>query len=139
MQVIISGSNRMEICKVTKKHDFDRRFFMTRGQLYFVPTNALVRMRVYEYGREKPSEAAICYVENETVPYDPCDIIWSMDNMLADIDRYKQMTNYSWFNKKKDKPWFVNKAQWAWHQIIAGPGLVAIVLVYLFVTGGIKV
>lgn len=139
MQVIISGANRVEICTVKKKTDFDRRFFMTRGQLYFVPTDALVRMQVYEYGKRKPSEAVIIYKENEIVPYDPCDIEWCMDNLLADIDRYKEMSNYTWF--KKGKPWFVNAGQSLIKRIIADPGtfLVGAVLIWLFLSGGIKI
>ena len=139
MQVIISGANRVEICKVKKKSDFDRRFFMTRGQLYFVPTDALVRMQVTEWGKKRASEAVVIYKENEIVPYDLCDIDWGMDNMLADIERYKQMSNYGWFNK--GKPWFVNVGESIFKRIIADPAMaiVAGVLLWLFLSGGIKI
>ena len=138
MQVIISGANRVEICSVKKKTDFDRRFFLTRGQLYFVPTDALVRMQVIEYGKKRQSEAVIIYKENEIVPYDPCDIEWSMDNLLADIDRYKEMSNYRWF--QKNRPWFVNVGQSLIRRILADPGMaiVGIVLLWMFLSGGIK-
>lgn len=70
MYVIISGKNRVEFCNVKRKKDFDRRFFKTRGQLYLIPPDGMVRMRVIEYGKERPSEAAIAYEENTIVPYE---------------------------------------------------------------------
>lgn len=133
MIVIISGCNRVEYCKVKKKKDFDRRFFMTRGQLYFVPTNGLVRMRVYHYGKERPSEAVIAYKENEIVPYDTCGLDYSMDNFLADIDRYKAMTDYSWFNA--NKPWFTNTAKTLWKYLTAPGGIALVVLIWTFLNG----
>ena len=135
MIVIISGCNRVEFCKVKKKKDFDRRFFMTRGQLYFVPTNGLTRMRIYTYGKERPSEAVIAYKENEIVPYDTCNLDYNMDNFLADIDRYKQMTDYGWF--KQNKPWFTNEnIKNAWKFLTSGTGIAVIVLAWVFLSGG---
>lgn len=133
MQVIISGSNRVEFCKVKKKSDFNRRFFMTRGQLYFVPTNGLVRMRIFEYGKERDSDAVIAYEENTIVPYDQKDIVYNMDNLLAVIDRYKMMTNYSWF--KRNKPWFESTASNIFKYLTSGGGIVLIVLLYVFLKG----
>lgn len=137
MKVIISGCNRMEFCNVKKKKDFDRRFFMTRGQLYSVFPHALVRMRVYTYGKERDTEAVIAYKENEIIPYDTKDIEYSMDNFLADIDRYKQMTDYSWL--KGNKPWFKNETiSKAWAFLTSGTGIAVIVLAWIFLTGGMK-
>lgn len=135
MYVIISGANRVEFCEVKRKKDFDRRFFLTRGQLYFIPTNGMVRMRIIEYGKERPSEAAIAYEENSIVPYDTCGLKYNMDNFLCDIDRYKQMTNYSWF--KSNRPWIENVGRTAWKFFTAPVGLVALVLAYVFLTGGV--
>ena len=118
MIVIISGCNRVELCKVKKKKDFDRRFFVTRGELYYVPVNGLTRMRVYTYGKERPSEAVIAYKENEIVPYDTKDLTYSMDNLLADIDRYKQMTDYNWL--KGNKPWFTTHYMDIWRFVTSG-------------------
>lgn len=132
MIVIISGSNRVEFCKVVKKNDFSRRFFMTRGQLYFVPVNGLTRMRIREYGKDKPSEAVIAYEENEIKPYDTCGLKYNMDNLLADIDRYKEMTDYSWF--KANKPWITSTATSAWKYLTAPGGIVLVVLAWVFLT-----
>lgn len=60
-----------------------------------------------------------------------------MDYMLADIDRYKQMTNYSWF--KTNKPWFENVGKQLWKFFTAPFGIIALVFIYLFITGGIKI
>lgn len=135
MYVIISGANRVEFCEVKRKRDFDRRFFRTRGQLYFIPTNGMVRMRIIEYGKERQSEAVIIYEENSIVPYDTCGLRYSMDNLLCDIDRYKQMTDYSWF--KSNRPWIENVGRQLWKLITAPAGLVAVVLIYVFLTGGV--
>lgn len=136
MIVIISGCNRVEFCKVRKKKDFDRQFFMTRGQLYIVPPNGFTRMRIIEYGKERPSEAVIAYKENEIVPYDTKNLEYSMDNLLCDIDRYKQMTDYSWF--KGNKPWFVNTGKELWKLATSTGGITLIVLLWVFLSGGFK-
>ena len=133
MYVIISGANRVEFCEVKRKRDFDRRFFMSRGQLYFIPTNGMVRMRNIEFGKERQSEAAIAYEENSIVPYDTCGLEYSMDNLLCDIDRYKQMTDYSMF--KGGKPWIENVGRSLWKFVTAPMGLVAIVLAWVFISG----
>lgn len=135
MQIIISGVNRVEFCKVTKKKDFDRRFFMTRGQLYFVPVNGLTRMRIREFGKDRDSDAVIVYEENKIVPYDIKDNLeFKMDNLLMDIDRFKEMTDYSWF--KTNKPYIVQTASNIWKLLTSGGGIVVIVLLYVFLTGG---
>lgn len=134
MIIVISGANRVEFCKVTKKSDFSRRFFMTRGQLYFVPTNGLKRMRVREFGKERPSEAVIAYEENEIKPYDTCGLTYCMDNMLADIDRYKEMTDYSWF--RQNKPYITSTVTTLWKYLTAPGGIVLVVLAWVFLTRG---
>lgn len=136
MWVIISGVNRVEFCKIIKKNDFARRFFMTRGQLYFVPANGLTRMRIREFGKERPSEAVIAYEENKIVPYDTKDLTYCMDNFLADIDRYKEMTDYSWF--KQNKPYITSTASNIWKFITSTGGIVLIVLAYVFISRGLS-
>lgn len=137
MIVIVSGINRVEFCHVKKKKDFDRRFFMTRGQLYFVPVNGLTRIRIREFGKDRDSDAAIIYEENKIVPYDIRDNLdFNMDNMLADIDRYKEMTDYSWF--KTNKPYIVQNASKLWQMMTSGGGIVVLVLLWVFLTGGGK-
>lgn len=133
MQVIISGKNRVEFCTVNKKKDLDRRFFMSRGQLYLVPPDALVRMRIVEYGKERAAEAVIVYEENKIVPYETFDMNWTMDNLLNDIDRYKQMTNYSWL--RANKPWFMNTGKELWKLLTSGGGIVLVVLLYVLLKG----
>lgn len=135
MQVIISGINRVEFCKVTKKKDFERRFFMTRGQLYFVPVNGLTRMHITEFGKERDTDATIIYEENKIIPYDVRpNMEYSMDNLLMDIDRYKEMTDYSWF--KGNRPYIVQNLSKLWQILTSGGGIVIIVLLYVFLTGG---
>lgn len=137
MIVIVSGINRVEFCHVKKKKDFDRRFFMTRGQLYFVPVNGLTRIRIREFGKDRDSDAAIIYEENKIVPYDVRDNLdFNMDNMLADIDRYKEMTDYSWF--KTNKPYIVQNASKIWQLLTSGGGITILVLLWVFLTGGGK-
>ena len=134
MMVIISGTNRVEFCTVTRKEDFYKAFFATRGQLYFIPTNGMVRMRITEYGKERPSEAVMAYEENTIFPYDCKDIEYRMDNFLNDIDRYKKMTDFAWFKEKKIYFTNVGKSIWKW--ITTPAGITVGVLAYIFLTGG---
>lgn len=135
MKVIISGVNRMEFCEIKKK-DLDKRFFMTRGELYFIPTNGMTRMRRYEYGKEKESDEVIIYEENTIVPYDQRDVHYNMEFLLADIDRYKMMTNYSWFSQVK--PWFSTTGVQLWKLLTSGGGIAVIVLAWVMLSGGFK-
>lgn len=70
MYVIISGANRVEFCEVKRKSDFDRRFFLSRKQLYFIHPDGMVRMKVKRWGKERDSDAVIAYEENSIIPYD---------------------------------------------------------------------
>ncbi len=134
MEVIISGANRVEFCEVQRKEDFNKAFFATRGQLYFIPTHGMVRMKITEFGKERPSEAVIAYEENSIFPYDLKDIQYSMDNFLDDIDRYKRMTDFSWFREKKI--YFTNVGKSLWKFFTAPMGITALVILYVFITGG---
>lgn len=134
MEVIISGANRVEFCTVQRKEDFNKAFFATRGQLYFIPTHGMVRMKITEFGKERPSEAVIAYEENSIFPYDLKDINYSMDNFLDDIDRYKRMTDFSWFREKKI--YFTNVGKSLWKFFTAPMGITALVILYVFITGG---
>lgn len=134
MEVIISGANRVEFCEVQRKEDFNKAFFATRGQLYFIPTHGMVRMKITEFGKERPSEAVIAYEENSIFPYDLKGIEYSMDNFLDDIDRYKRMTDFSWFREKKI--YFTNVGKSLWKFFTAPMGITALVILYVFITGG---
>lgn len=134
MEVIISGANRVEFCDVQRKEDFNKAFFATRGQLYFIPTHGMVRMKITEFGKERPSEAVIAYEENSIFPYDLKDIKYSMDNFLDDIDRYKRMTDFSWFREKRI--YFTNVGKSLWKFFTAPMGITALVILYVFITGG---
>lgn len=136
MFVIISGANRVEFCKVVRKEDFNRRFFMTRGQLYYIPTNGMVRMKVTEFGKERPSEAVIIYEENSIFPYDMKGIDYKMDNFLCDIDRYKMMTDYSLFSDRRI--FFTNVGKNIWKMLMTPTGIVLAVVAFIFLTGGFK-
>ncbi len=130
----ISGVNRAEFFEVKRKKDFSRVFFMTRQQLYRVSPNGLTRVFITHYGKERPSDAIISYKENEIIPYDTKGLDYCMDNFLADIDRYKLMTDYSWF--KKNRPWIADKASDLWKFATSGGGMVIAVLIYVFINGG---
>lgn len=134
MEVIISGANRVEFCDVQRKEDFNKAFFATRGQLYFIPTHGMVRMKITEFGKERPSEAVIAYEENSIFPYDLKGIEYSMDNFLDDIDRYKRMTDFSWFREKRI--YFTNVGKSLWKFFTAPMGITALVILYVFLTGG---
>ena len=134
MEVIISGANRVEFCEVQRKEDFNKAFFATRGQLYFIPTHGMVRMKITEFGKERPSEAVIAYEENSIFPYDLKGIEYSMDNFLNDIDRYKKMTDFSWFREKRI--YFTNVGKSLWKFFTAPMGITALVILYVFLTGG---
>ena len=133
MFVIISGANRVEFCDVERKKDFDRWFFMTRGQLYFIPTNGMTKMMITEYGKKRPSEAAIIYEENSIFPYDECEVKYCMDHLIADIDRYKEMTDFGMF--KNNKPWFTNTARNIWKILTAPMGIALLIFAYVFISG----
>jgi len=134
MEVIISGANRVEFCEVQRKEDFNKAFFATRGQLYYIPTHGMVRMKITEFGKERPSEAVIAYEENSIFPYDLKGIEYSMDNFLDDIDRYKRMTDFSWFREKRI--YFTNVGKSLWKFFTAPMGITALVILYVFITGG---
>jgi len=134
MEVIISGANRVEFCDVQRKEDFNKAFFATRGQLYYIPTHGMVRMKITEFGKERPSEAVIAYEENSIFPYDLKGIEYSMDNFLDDIDRYKRMTDFSWFREKRI--YFTNVGKSLWKFFTAPMGITALVILYVFITGG---
>lgn len=134
MYVIISGANRVEFCNVERKKDFDRWFFMTRGQLYFIPTNGMTKLIITEYGKKRPSEACIIYSENSIYPYDEKGIKYNMDHLLEDIDRYKRMTDFSMFSNKK--LWMENLPQKAWKFFTAPMGIAALILIYVIIAGG---
>lgn len=134
MMVIISGANRVEYCTVQRKEDFNKAFFATRGQLYYIPTHGMVRMKITEFGKERPSEAVIAYEENSIFPYDLKGIEYKMDNFLNDIDRYKKMTDFSWFREKRI--YFTNVGKSLWKFFTAPMGITALVILYIFLTGG---
>lgn len=108
MMVIITGENRVEICVPNKRQE-GLHFFKTRNQLYRIYPNALSRVRIFDYdGLEVGSEEGIIYRENDIVPYDTMDLDYSMDRLLADVDRHKIMREGGW-KKAPKKVWFSSK------------------------------
>jgi len=91
-------------------------------------------MRITEFGKERPSEAVMAYEENSIFPYDMKDIMYRMDLLLDDIDRYKRMTDFKGFRDKKIYFTSVGKTIWKW--ITTPMGMVAAVVLYIFLTGG---
>jgi len=57
-----------------------------------------------------------------------------MDNFLDDIDRYKRMTDFSWFREKRI--YFTNVGKSLWKFFTAPMGITALVILYVFITGG---
>lgn len=71
MIAVIVGRNRVEFCKI-RPRDYDKTFFVHRGQQYMILPGNLVRMRYYdEDGMEiqEPDEAII-FEEGKDVAYD---------------------------------------------------------------------
>ena len=71
MIAIIVGRNRMEMCTIRPK-DYDKTFFVHRGQQYMILPGNLVRMRYYdESGMEtKEPDEVIIFNEGADVAYD---------------------------------------------------------------------
>ena len=67
MKVYIIGRNRVEMCTV-KPRDYDKHFFVTRGQLYKMYPDNLMRTIRYEYGVRRRDEEVIIYPENGVKP-----------------------------------------------------------------------
>ena len=136
MMVIIVGDNRVEYCVLTRKQE-GLHFFKTRNQLYKVFPDGLKRMRIFDYdGLEIKNEEAIIFRENDTHPYDECDIDYSMDRLLGDVDRHKMMRANGW-TKGRGKIWFTNTATsigTGIYKKIGWPGIiVGLVILYAFV------
>lgn len=100
MQIIIVGQNRVEFCPIKTK-DHEKRFFATRGQLYKVVPDQLIRFRSWDLkGKELKSDEVIIFVENATVPYHVINnVSYAMDDVLADIDIQKGIVQESFFKK----------------------------------------
>ena len=133
MMVIITGVNRVEICVPTRKQE-GLHFFKTRNQLYRAFPDALTRIRIFDYDMEIGSEEGIIYRENDTVPYSTCDMDYSMDRLLSDVDRHKLMREGG-ITKPKNV-WFTNTAKGLWssiYKMVGWPGIViGAVLIYAF-------
>lgn len=130
MMVIIIGDNRAEYCTLTKKQE-GLHFFKTRNQLYKVFPDGLKRCRIFDYdGLEIKNEEVIIFRENDTHPYDECEVDYTMDRLLSDVDRHKMMRPGGW--ARKSKIWFSNAAT-SIFQKIGLPGIVvACVVIYAF-------
>ena len=132
MMVIIVGDNRVEYCTLTRKQE-GLHFFKTRNQLYKVFPDGLKRLRIFDYdGLEIKNDEVIIFRENDTHPYDECDLDYSMDRLLGDVDRHKMMHADGWIRKNR-KIWFANAGK-SIYQKIGLPGIiVAAVVLYAFV------
>lgn len=121
MQIIIVGQNRVEFCPIKKK-DNEKRFFATRGQLYKVVPDQLIRFRQYDLkGKELPSDEVIIFVENSTVPYHVINnVSYFMDDVLADIDIQKGLNSNGIFKKNI----FFSKAKSIWAAILPFMGAI---------------
>ena len=134
--VIITGENRVEYCKLTRSQE-GLHFFKSRNQLYKVFPDGMKRMRVFEYdGLETRNEEVIIFRENETHPYDLCDVDYSMDRLLSDVDRHKMMRASHW---QRPKIWFTNAMGGLVKKIglpgIIVAGIIAYALIMQFLAG----
>lgn len=129
--VIIMGRDRAEYCNVKKKYK-EKHFFRTREQLYRVRPEGLSRMRINYFGKVKGSDEVVVYRENEIIPYqNPCNINYSMDNFMRDIDRHKIMAQKNWFGKKNS--WFSGQGKSDLKKFIFDPTFLGILLCVIIV------
>lgn len=131
MMVIIVGENRVEYCTLTRKQE-GLHFFKTRNQLYKVFPDGLRRMRIFDFGKHIKDEEVIIFRENETHPYDPMEVDYSMDRLLGDVDRHKMMVDSKW---QRPKIWFTNAAKGIYDKIGITGIIIAGVVVYAIVAG----
>lgn len=130
MIIVIIGVNRAEYC-VLSKRQLGLHFFKTRNQLYKVFPDGAKRIRIFDYGKEITSERGIIFAENDTHPYDECEIDYSMDRLLGDVDRHKMMRNTGW---AKPKIWFSNAATSLIKKIGLPTLIVGGIIIYAFIT-----
>lgn len=133
MQIIIVGQNRVEFCPIKKKDD-EKRFFATRGQLYKVVPDQLIRFRQWDInGKELDSDEVIIFVENGTVPYHVINnVSYMMDDVLADIDIQKGVTTERFFKKSI----FFGKAKSIWNMLIpfSGAIIMGVIILWAFLS-----
>ena len=105
MIVTVMGEARAEYCNVPKKNK-EKRFFLTRQQLYWTPPNGFARVRIDYFGEIKEDEI-IVYPEDDYIPYQiKSGMSYTMDGLLEEIDIHKGLTDGGWFNRHKH--WFTN-------------------------------
>lgn len=88
MKVYIIGRNRVEMCKVKPK-DYDKHFFATRGQLYKMYPDNLMRTIRYEYGVRRKDEEIIVYPENGVKPLHPRNGDYNQARTMARVDLHR--------------------------------------------------
>lgn len=132
MRVIIIGNNRYE-CTQLKLSELKKTFFATRAQLYYMPTDAIVKLHLNDqYGNKYDDEAVIFY-ENipwpivSNVPVERYD-----DNRLAELIDLEKSAASKW---KKNS--LLAKAGAAWSAFAVGaiPITIAVFLAIAFIQG----
>lgn len=90
MVAVIVGRNRVEFCTIRPK-DYDKTFFVHRGQQYMILPGNLVRMRYYDAdGNEtREPDEVIVFPEGSDVAYDTApemEDAYYQENVLPSID-----------------------------------------------------
>lgn len=103
MIAIIVGRNRMELCTIRPK-DYDKTFFVHRGQQYMILPGNLVRMRYYdsEGNETREPDEVIVFAEGSDVAYDTAPELedaYYQENVLPTIDLQRNVRT----NKLKAK------------------------------------
>ena len=132
MRIIIIGNNRYE-CIELKLSELKKTFFVTRAQLYYMPTDAVVKLHLNDqYGNRYDDEALIFY---ENIPY---PIVANIprerfdDNRLAALIDLEKNAVPKW-----KKTGLLAKVGAAWSAIAAGiiPVVIGVFIAVAFIQG----
>ncbi len=132
MRIIIIGNNRYE-CIQLKLSELKKTFFATRGQLYYMPTDAIVKLHLNDqYGNKYDDEALIFY---ENIPY---PIVANIprarfdDNRLAELIDLEKNAVPKW-----KKAGLLAKVGAAWSALAAGiiPVVIGVFIAVAFIQG----
>lgn len=132
MRIIIIGNNRYE-CITLKLSELKKTFFATRSQLYYMPTDAIVKLHLNDQYGHKIDDEALIFYENipwpivSNIPIERYD-----DNRLAELIDLEKSAAPKW-----KKGALLAKAAAAWSAFAAGiiPVTIAAFLAVAFIQG----
>lgn len=132
MRIIIIGNNRYE-CVQLKLSELKKTFFVTRSQLYYMPTDAIVKLHLNDqYGNKYDDEALIFY---ENIPY---PIVANIPRQRFDDNRLARLID---LEKNAVPKWkkggLLAKVGAAWSALAAGiiPVVIGVFIAVAFIQG----